>query len=114
MSRQFDLKLIQEVHDKHKAHGYRWINAYLKNKYGIVFTDNYVHRLCKYSNIKYLGKHYQWKKPDDEHQKFDNLIWSGWDNVNKPFEVIVSDMTYFMQTEFIMNLQCILMYGIKK
>jgi transposase InsO family protein len=95
LSRQFDLKLIKEIHNKHKAHGYRWINAYLKRLYGVIFTDNYIHRLCKYENIKYRGKHYQWTKPDEEHKKFNNLIWNGWNEIDKPLQVIVSDMTSF-------------------
>ena len=44
ISRQSDLELIKEVHSKHKTHGYRWINTFIRNKYGIVYTDNYVHR----------------------------------------------------------------------
>ena len=89
------MHLIKEVHQKHKAHGYRWINAYLRKRDGIVFSDNYVHRLCKYADIKYQGKHYQWKKPEEESKKFNNLIWSGWNTINKPLQVIVSDMTSF-------------------
>ena len=95
LSRQVDLSLIKEIHQKHKAHGYRWINAFVKNKYGVVFTDNYVHRLCKYENIKYQGKHYQWIKPNEENKTFSNLIWNGWKHLSKPLEVIVSDMTAF-------------------
>ena len=95
ITRQSDLRLIKEVHNKHKSHGYRWLNAFIRNKYGIVYTDNYVHRLCKYDDIKYQGKHYQWKKPDEENRKFHNLIWNGWKCLTKPFEVIVSDMTAF-------------------
>lgn len=95
ISRQVNLNLIREIHEKHKAHGYRWINVFIKNKYSIIFTDNYVHRLCKYNDIKYQGKHYQWEKPDEENKIFNNLIWSGWNKVNKPLQVIVSDMTAF-------------------
>ena len=95
ITRQSDLRLIKEVHNKHKSHGYRWLNAFIRNEYGIVYTDNYVHRLCKYDDIKYQGKHYQWKKPDEENRKFHNLIWNGWKCLTKPFEVIVSDMTAF-------------------
>ena len=58
LSRQSDIKLIKEVHNKHKSHGYRWINAYIKNKYGVIWTDNYVHRICKYEAIRSQGKHY--------------------------------------------------------
>ena len=95
ITRQSDLELIKKVHSEHKAHGYRWINKYIRNVYGVYYTDNYVHRLCKYENIRYQGKHYQWKKPDDEHEKFNNLIWNGWKKLTKPLEVIVSDTTVF-------------------
>ena len=30
LSRQEDIKLIKEIHAKHKSHGYRWINAFIK------------------------------------------------------------------------------------
>ena len=95
ITRQSDLELIKKIHSKHKAHGYRWINRYIRNLYGVYYTDNYVHRLCKYENIRYQGKHYQWKKPEDEHKTFCNLVWNGWKKLKRPFEVIVSDMTSF-------------------
>jgi transposase InsO family protein len=95
LSRQEDIKLIKEIHEKHPSHGYRWINAYARLHYGIVWSDNHVHLCCKYENIKSLGKHYRWKKPDEEHEKFNNLIWNGWKYLSRPLEVIVSDMTSF-------------------
>ena len=95
LQRQADLKLIKEVHEKHPSHGYRWINAFIKNEYGIAFTDDYVHRLCKHEGIRSSGRHYQWKKPEEESGKFKNLIWNGWKKLNRPLQVIVSDMTQF-------------------
>ena len=95
ITRKSDLELIKKVHNRHKAHGYRWINSHIRKKYGVYYTDNYVHRLCKYGNIRYQGKHYQWKKPEDEHEIFCNLVWNGWKKLKRPFEVIVSDMTAF-------------------
>ena len=95
LSRQEDIRLIKEIHEKHPSHGYRWINAYVRLHYGIVWSNNHVHLCCKYENIKSLGKHYQWKKPDEEHEKFNNLIWNGWKYLSRPLEVIVSDMTSF-------------------
>jgi transposase InsO family protein len=95
LQRKEDLKLIKKIHEKHPSHGYRWINAYIRLKYGVIFTDSYIHRLCKYEGIRSKGKHYQWKKPEEEHYKFNNLIWNGWKNVSRPYEVIVSDMTQF-------------------
>ena len=95
LSRQADLQLIREVHEKHPSHGYRWINAYIRNKFGIIFTDNYVHRLCRYEGIRSQGKHYQWKKPQEENYKYPNLVWNGWKSLSGPYQVIVSDMTEF-------------------
>lgn len=95
ISRQSDIKLIKEVHEKHPSHGYRWINAFIRNKYGIVMSDNHVHLCCKYEGIRSKGKHYQWKKPGEEQCKFNNLIWNGWKYLSRPLEVIISDMTAF-------------------
>ena len=95
ISRQSDIALIKKVHQKHKSHGYRWINQRIRNLYGVYYTDNYVHRICKYENIRYQGKHYRWKKPEDEHQTFSNLVWNGWKKLTRPYEVIISDMTAF-------------------
>ncbi len=95
ITRQEDINLIKEVHEKHPSHGYRWINAFIKNKYGIVMSDNHVHLCCKYEGIRSKGKHYQWKKSDEEHETYNNLVWNGWKYLTRPFEVIVSDMTAF-------------------
>ena len=95
ISRKTDIEMIKGIHLKHPSHGYRWINAYARNKYGIIWSDNHVHLCCKYEGIRSKGKHYQWKKPEEEHQKFNNLVWNGWKHLSRPFEVIVSDMTTF-------------------
>lgn len=95
LQRKEDLKLIKEIHEKHPSHGYRWINAYIRSRYGIVFSDDYVHRLCKYEGIRSRGKHYQWKKPELESRKFNNLVSSSWKKLTGPYQVIVSDMTQF-------------------
>ena len=95
LARQRDIELIKEIHEKHPSHGYRWINAFIRNKYGIIMSDNHVHLCCKYEGIRSKGKHYQWKKPGEQQYKFNNLIWNGWKYLSKPFEVIVSDMTAF-------------------
>ena len=62
---------------KHPSHGYRWINAFIRNKYGIIMSDNHVYLCCKYEGIRSKGKHYQWKKPGEQQHKFNNLIWNG-------------------------------------
>jgi putative transposase len=95
ISRQSDIQLIKDVHKKHPSHGYRWINAFIRNKYGIVMSDNHVHLCCKYENIRSTGKHYKWQKPGEEKLKFNNLVWNGWKYLTRPFEIIISDMTAF-------------------
>lgn len=95
LTRKSDLNLIKHVHSIHPSHGYRWINAFIKNTYGIIYSDNYVHRLCKYSGIKSLAKHAKWRKPGHEQFTFNNLVWNGWKQLSRPLEVIVSDMTAF-------------------
>ena len=95
ISRQSDIDLIKEIHEKHPSHGYRWINAYARNKYGIIWSNNYVHLCCKYEGIRSKGKHYQWKKPEKEHEIYNNLVLNSWKYLTHPFEIIVSDMTAF-------------------
>lgn len=94
-ARAFDIKLIKHIHKHHPSHGYRWINSFIRLKYGLVFSDNYVHRICKYEGIRSKAKHTKWKKPDNEHSVFNNLVWNGWKYLSKPLEVVVSDMTAF-------------------
>ena len=95
LSRQSDINLIKKIHEQHPSHGYRWINAFIKNQYGIIMSDYHVHLCCKYEGIRSKGKHYQWKKPGEQKYKFNNLIWNGWKYLKRPLEVIVSDMTSF-------------------
>jgi len=35
------------------------------------------------------------EKTSRKNHKFNNLIWSGWNDIDKPLQVIVSDMTSF-------------------
>ena len=92
--REDNLKIIQEVHDKHKTHGYRWISAFLERKHGIILKPNYVHVCCKYAGIKSQSPRIKWRKPKEEKLEFPNLIKGCW-SASKPYEIIVSDMTMF-------------------
>lgn len=95
ISRAFDIKLVKHIHSLHPSHGYRWINAFIKSKYGIIYSDNYIHRICKFEGIKSKAKHAKWKSPGHEQYTFNNLIWNGWKFLSQPLQVIVSDMTIF-------------------
>ena len=92
--RESNLKIIQEVHNHHKTHGYRWISAYLKHKYGLILKPNYVHVCCKYAGIKSQAPRIKWRKPKEEKLEYPNLIYGNW-NASRPLEIIVSDMTMF-------------------
>lgn len=48
-----------------------------------------------YKKIIIVKESKKWKKSDEEHEKFNNLVWNGWKYLSRPFEVIVSDMTAF-------------------
>ena len=95
ITRKSDIELIKEYHQKHPSHGYRWLNAYIRQKEGVIWSDNHVHLCCKYAGIVSQGKHYKWKKPGDQSIKFENLLFKKWKKVDRPLQVIVSDMTAF-------------------
>ena len=95
INRQQDIKLIKEIHEAHPSHGYRWINAYIRKKHGLIMSDNHVHLCCKYEGIISQGKHYKYKPPGCEKKIYKNLINYNWDKLSRPLEVIVSDMTSF-------------------
>jgi transposase InsO family protein len=92
--REDNLKIIQEVHNHHKTHGYRWISAYLKQKYGLILKPNYVHVCCKYAGIKSQAPRIKWRKSKGEKLEYPNLVGRAW-YTTRPYEIIVSDMTIF-------------------
>ena len=94
IQRASDIDFIKKVSEQHKSHGYRWITAYIRNKYGVLMSPIYVYNCRKYAGIICESKHYRWKKPGEEAQKFENLIWNNW-NAKKPLQLFVSDMTAF-------------------
>jgi transposase InsO family protein len=95
LARQENIKLIKEVHISHPSHGYRWINAFIRRKYGVIQSNNHVHLCCKYEGIISQGKHYKYKPPGDEKKVYPNLVHHNWNGLTEPLEVIVSDMTAF-------------------
>ena len=90
-----DTKFIISVFNKHKSHGYRWLTHYIENRYNVKYNENYVFKILQYNHLRSTSKHYQWQKPLEEHETYKNLIWNYWDKVDKPYEVVVSDMTQF-------------------
>ena len=94
INRNEDIKLIKEIHSAHPSYGYRRINAYIKQKHGLILSDNHVHLCCKYEGIISKSKHYRYKTPGSEKKLYPNLI-NNWKKLSRPLEVVVSDMTAF-------------------
>ena len=94
LQRMKDVEFIKEESNKHKAHGYRWLAAYLKKNDGVIMSPEYVYRCRKYAGVICESKHYRWNKPGEKHRIYNNLIKNNW-NASRPLEIIVSDMTCF-------------------
>ncbi len=96
ISRNTACDLFEEYHNKFPSHGYRWLNATIKLKLGVVFSDNYAHKICKFLGIKSISKHVKrkGKKAHRELKSFPNYILAEL-NPLRPFQLVVSDMTAF-------------------
>ncbi len=83
-------------HELFPSHGYRLLNAKIKLDLGIVYSDNYAHKICKFLNIKSDSKHFtkRGKKEKKEMKNFPNYILAELNPV-RPFQIVVSDMTAF-------------------
>ncbi len=93
LKREQLIAIVKQVHNKHLTHGARWTAAYIRKEYGYEFSDNYMYKIFKNLNIHAENKHMTRYKPRKEKDKFPNLIFSTWDKVDRPRQVIVSDMT---------------------
>ena len=89
-------RIFEEYHDKYPSHGYRWLNAKIKLDLGIVYSDNFAHKICKYLSIKSKSKHVKryGKNNNRELKNFPNYILAEL-NPLRPFQLVVSDMTAF-------------------
>lgn len=89
-------KLFLEYHENFPSYGYRWLNAKIRLDLGIVYSDNYAHKICKYLGIKSKSKHVKryGKTGKRELKNFPNYILAEL-NPLRPFQLVVSDMTAF-------------------
>lgn len=87
--------LVEQIHKEHPSHGYRWVTAYIKINHQESFSENYIYKAFKYLGIKSETKHRVRYKPRKEKDKYPNLIFTTWETVDCPRQVIVSDMTAF-------------------
>ena len=94
VSRANNINLFRKYHKLYPSHGYRWLNAKIRLDTGVVMSDVYAHKCCKYVGIVSISKHYKYRKPGDDKKAYPNLLMAGL-NINGPYECIVSDMTAF-------------------
>ena len=89
------LELINEIkiaHQKHPSYGYHRLAIVIRNKLGWIFSDNLVHKCCKYIGVKSRARKYnRWTKPGEEHVHYENMVYD-WKS-ERPLEKITTDMT---------------------
>lgn len=86
---------VKEVHEKHSTHGYRWTAAFIRINMHIEISDSYAYKCFRYLGIKAATMHRIRYRPRKERDKYPNLIYSTWETVDRPRQVVVSDMTMF-------------------
>ena len=95
INREAMVEVVEEVHSEYPSHGYRWVAAYIRNTLRTKVSDNFVYKCFRYLGIKSETKHQPHYKPRTVKDRFPNLIFSTWETVDRPRQVVVSDMTAF-------------------
>ena len=94
IKRASDIEQFKKYHDLYPIHGYRWLNAKIRLDLGVIYSDNYAQRCCKYAGIRRISKRCKYTKPAQKNKIFANLLLADL-SVTRPFEVVVFDMTAF-------------------
>ena len=89
-----DVALFLQYHLIFPSHGYRWLNAKIKLDTHFSFSDNYAQRVCAYAGIRSISKHGKRYKSSDKMKVYPNLLLADL-AINRPLQVVVSDMTAF-------------------
>lgn len=95
LNREEMIRLVKEVHSQHTTHGYRWTAAFIRINKGQHISDSYAYKCFRYLGIKSMTKHQVRHRPRKVKDRFPNLIFSTWETVDRPRQVIVSDMVMF-------------------
>lgn len=95
INREKMIELVRTVHENHRTHGYRWVAAYIRINERIDISENYAYKCFRFLGIKSETKHQVHYKPRKVRDKYPNLIYSTWETVDRPRQVVVSDMTAF-------------------
>lgn len=93
VNREKLLEAVKDTHDHHRSHGYRWVAAYLRINGDWTVCDNMVYKCFRYLGISAVTRHGRKRLPRKVRDACPNLIFSTWDTVDRPRQVIVSDMT---------------------
>lgn len=91
--RKYLIELVRKTHDRHKTHGYRWTAAYIRINEQVSISDGYAYKCFRYLGIKAETMHKIHYRPRKERDKYPNLVYSTWETVDRPRQVVVSDMT---------------------
>ena len=104
LRREEVIALVSEVHKAHPSHGYRWVAAFIRVNYQQDISDNYVYKVFRFLGIKAKTKHQVHYRPRKIRDLYPNLIFTTWDTVDRPRQVIVSDMTVLKPWIFYLEL----------
>ena len=95
---------VGRIHASHPSHGYRWVAAYLRINENGTACDNMIYKCFRYLGISSQTRHKVRYRPRKVRDKYPNLIFSTWDTVDRPRQVIVSDMTVLRLWYYYMEL----------
>ena len=93
ITREVMVDVVEQTHSKHSTHGYRWTAAYMRHNLNLVISDNFVYKCFRHLGIQSQTRHKVHRKPRKLRDRYPNLIFSTWETVDRPRQVIVSDMT---------------------
>ena len=86
-------ELVVSVHKEHPSHGYRWVAAYIRENHGIKVSDSFVYKIFRVGGLSSKTKHKPHRRAQKPARRYENMIYSTWECVDSPLQVIVSDMT---------------------
>ena len=89
------IAIVEEVHKAHPSHGYRWVHAYIRINYDVECSTNFIYKIFRYLGIRSETNHKKRSGKRKVKDKYPNLIFTTWETVDRPRQVIVSDMTAF-------------------
>ena len=89
------VSLVRDIHNTHPSHGYRWVAAYIRINTPYEFSDSFIYKIFRQLGIESQTRHKRRYRKRKTIDRFPNLILSTWKSVDRPRQVIVSDMTTF-------------------